>query len=174
MTEAEPWDTWGIPDELGTTQEELARQVEEAADGFAAILESAPEGVVTRSGAVGEWSMRDCLAHCVVWSEYCAQVLRRSLDGTFRVEDFSYGDEIEDPKAYNRATLEEQRGATVSELLSRFKAATASVADLTRALPRREWDTRDRYRLVIGGTITDHLGNEHGPQLRAFLAAQGS
>jgi len=165
---AEPWDSWDVPADQPPTKEGIANQVQEAASGFASVLEKASENLLVQPGAVGDWSARECLAHCVIWCEYCEEVLRRSLHGTFRAEDFYYGEEIEDPRAYNAVTVEAESDVAVEELLSRLAKSSADVAALLRALPREEFESRRRYRQVVAGTITDHLA-EHGSQLQSFL-----
>ncbi len=167
MVGAEPWDEWGTALGAESTREEVAGMVESATHRLASLVERAPGPLLARPDAIGEWSMRDCFAHCLVWTEYCAEVLRHSVEGTFRAEDFDYGDE----EGFNLRTVREQRPVPVEQLLWRLQQAGAAVAGLVRALPEEEWRARDRYRVVIGGTIVEHFP-EHEGQFRSILEAE--
>ncbi len=167
MVASEPWATWGAALDPGLSREDLAGMVEDATGTLASVVERTPEPVLLRPRTVGEWSLRDCLAHCVVWSEYCTEVLLRCVEGTFRPEDFEYGDEEE----FNLTTVREQQHAGTEELLRRLRAAGAETAGSIRGLPEDEWRARDRYRVVVGVAIVEHLA-EHEAQFRSLIEAE--
>lgn len=161
----EPWDDWaeGGPDwdrwlDPGLTASDLAAEVEAGAAAFLALAARVPPDAWATPGTVGTWSAHECLAHILVWCDYTRDVFVRSLDKTLRPEDFDYGD----MDAFNERTTAERAAASTEELLGAIGAAMAEVARLLRQLPEREWRARDRYRLVVGGAITEHLPNHHG------------
>jgi len=158
---SEPWDDWEVVREPGLTREEMAERAKRSTEDFIAAIEAMPADALARPGAVGIWSGHDVVAHCVVWHDYVVEVVRRSLDGTFRVEDFEYPDEDE----YNERTAAELAPLPTSELLGRLRSAAQAVGELLERLPEEEWRARDRYEVVVTGELVDHL-NEHMEDLR--------
>jgi hypothetical protein len=158
---SEPWDDWGVDRKPGLTREEMAERAKRSTEAFIAEIETMPEEALARPAAVGIWSGHEVVAHCVVWHDYVVEVLRRSLDGTFRVEDFEYPDVDE----YNERTAAELAPLPTSELLARLRSAARTVGELLDRLPEEEWRARDRYEVVVTGELVDHL-DEHMEDLR--------
>lgn len=150
----EPWDDW--PSrwvDPRATRGALAEEVMRSAAQFQEAAAALSDDALRRPNAIGRWSAHDAIAHCAVWADYCVDVLRRSIDGTFRPEDFEYGDE----DRYNERTAAERAVEGTSELLDSIRGAVAETAELLRRLPEAEWRSRDRYQLVVRGTLSEHL-----------------
>lgn len=156
-------DDWGAEPEPGLTREELASRAERTTAEFLSAVEDMEPERLRRPATIGIWSGRDCVAHCVVWHEYVVDVLRRSLDGTFRAEDFEYGDEDE----FNERTAAALADVPLGELLDRLRVAASTASELLLALPEQEWRARDHYRIVAQVGVVEHL-EEHRGDLRAI------
>ncbi len=168
----EPWDDWPIEEDVHAdpraTREGLGDEVMRSSAEFLEAAAALSIDALRRPNAIGKWSAHDAIAHCAVWADYCVEVLRRSIDGTFRPEDFEY----EDMDQYNERTAAERAAEITGELLDAIRRAAANTAELLGQLPEDEWRSRDRYQLVVRGTLSEHLP-DHRAQLVEISEERG-
>jgi len=83
-----------------------------------AALEGLSEGELTRSGAVGRWSVRDVLAHILAWEEEA--VTRLDLLAAERPQDFARITNEEELESWNARAHERNAGLPLTEVMRRL------------------------------------------------------
>ena len=84
-----------------------------------AALEGLSEGELTRSGAVGRWSVRDVLAHILAWEEEA--VTRLDLLAAERPQDFAPITNAEELESWNARAHERNAGLPLAEVMRRLE-----------------------------------------------------
>ena len=83
-----------------------------------AALEGLSEGEMTRSGAVGRWSVRDVLAHILAWEEEA--VTRLDLLAAERPQDIARITDEEELETWNARAHERYAGLPLAEVMRRL------------------------------------------------------
>jgi hypothetical protein len=83
-----------------------------------AALEGLSEREMTRSGAVGRWSVRDVLAHLLAWEEEA--VTRLDLLAAERPQDIARITDEEELEAWNARAHERYAGLPLAEVMRRL------------------------------------------------------
>jgi hypothetical protein len=85
-----------------------------------AALEGLSEREMTRSGAVGRWSVRDVLAHLLAWEEEA--VTRLDLLAAERPQDIVWIDDQDEQKleAWNASAHQRYAGLALAEVMRRL------------------------------------------------------
>jgi hypothetical protein len=120
---------------------------------FLAEADSYPDAKHTASGACGEWSPREILAHMAGWLHEAQRRFRRYGKGT--------GDIRYNTDAFNEVSLWQRRNDDYSKILAELKTESAKVADTIRGLSERQKDD-DRYREwldALGNDARNHLND---------------
>ena len=128
-------------------------EFEAAYQQFLAEADSYPDAKRTESGACGEWSPREILAHMAGWLQEAQRRFRRYGKGT--------GDIRYNTDAFNEVSLWQRREADYSEILAELQQEAANVADIIRGLSERQKDD-DRYREwldALGRDARNHLND---------------
>lgn len=148
--------------------ESLLAELRSERDAFIAALDAVDLELVTVPGIVGEWSVRDLVAHVAFWAEHATEALRLAAAG--RGNEFAYDTAQTD--AMNALLLEESRQTTPDAAVEReeraFEALAAAVADLDPALLDLRLGNGDTVANVIGYDGAAHY-REHTCHLRAWF-----
>lgn len=148
--------------------EPLLAELRSERDAFIAALDAVDLELVTVPGIVGEWSVRDLVAHVAFWAEHATAALRLAAAG--RGNEFAYDTAQTD--AMNALLLEESRQTTPDAAVEReeraFEALVAAVADLDPALLDLRLGNGDTVASVIGYDGAAHY-REHTGHLRAWF-----
>lgn len=126
---------------------------EEAYQHFLAEADSYPDEKRTASGACGEWSPREILAHMAGWLKEAQRRFRRYGKGT--------GDIRYNTDAFNEVSLWQRRDTDYSAILAELKTESAQVAAVIRGLSERQQDD-ERYiewLNALGKDARNHLSD---------------
>jgi hypothetical protein len=121
------------------------------------------ETVLTTKGAVGDWSVKDVMAHIGRWEEISMSELQKHLRGEQSIEDFR------DAPAYNDRWEAELQSLTLQETIELFETAHYRLFGLLSSLKPEQWN--GYVRAWVRGSTWHHF-EEHGEQIRAWVAGR--
>jgi hypothetical protein len=134
----------------------LLRRVEMA---WAALKESyagLPDSRLTEPGVVGDWSVKDILAHVATWEEEALQHLPVIIAGGRPPRYVTFGG----IDAFNAHMAEQKREITLSDIRRRLDETHSRLLDFIRSAPAgqftRESRARRRLRLDTYGHYPKH------------------
>jgi hypothetical protein len=134
----------------------LLRRVEMA---WAALKESyagLPDSRLTEPGVVGDWSVKDILAHVTTWEEEALQHLPVIIAGGRPPRYVTFGG----IDAFNAHMAEQKREITLSDIRRRLDETHSRLLDFIRSAPAgqftRESRARRRLRLDTYGHYPKH------------------
>lgn len=153
--------------EAGVKREQVFHLLEQEWQAFLAAFESLPDSVLLEPGVVGEWSVRDVLAHITTWEEEVLKALPAILRGELLPQYAQYGG----IDAFNAREQERKRHLSLSqvrrELATTHQRLLSFLSDVpekayagSRFLRRLRLDTYDHYR-------------EHAAQILAWRRQRG-
>lgn len=127
--------------------------------------------LVTVPGVVGDWSVRDLVAHLAAWCEHGTEALALAAGG--QGELFAYS--TDDTDAMNERILAEGRTLSPDDALRREEAAFGAfrdaIATLDPALLSQRLGNGDTVEEVIRYDGPDHYA-EHSEHLRAWFTPE--
>jgi len=161
---AEPMDKASILDELRSKYAALA-----------GILAPLDEAQMTTSGVIGDWSIKDILAHMSAWQQRLLAWLyaaRHNEEPTI-----SGPDSVEEMDRLNEQFYKENRSRPLADVLGDFRSSYLQIVEAVQALPEEDlidphrfaWSNGDSLRQIIAGDTYDHY-QEHQQQIEAWLA----
>lgn len=132
------------------------------------------EAVLDRKGVVGDWSVKNVLAHIAAWEAWVAQALPARMTTSVTPEDFRQ--RAEDEERFNAEEVAEREELTPDEQLMELERTRAELLaylhglDATVLARTQPWDTWEgtlpEYLLKA---LCDHEA-EHVEVLRAAVA----
>lgn len=148
--------------------DDLLAELTTERDVFLDALEDVDAELVTVPGVVGDWSVRDLIAHVAFWAEHATEALRLATDG--RGDAFAY--DISQTDAMNARLLEESRQMRPDVAIERedhaFAALSAALAALDPALLDLRLGNGDTVADVIRYDGAEHY-REHAAHVRAWF-----
>jgi hypothetical protein len=137
-------------------KEELATRVEKESRNIFELFDSIADP--ERPRTVGDWSVRDLMAHVLSWHDECLWAFKSTLDGTYERRDFSDFDKV------NAELLPRYDGQTARELRVRLETTAAEIADQIRKIPEDLWQSKRRLSAWVETTVVGHYA-EHAEDL---------
>ena len=124
-------------------RQQLLKKLDKA---WAAIKESyagLPDAQLTQPGVMGDWSVKDILAHVTTWEEEALKVLPLILQGG-RPPRYStmYGG----IDAFNAQMREQKRGLPLSDALRQLDETHRRLIDYVQSAPEEEIRQETRFR----------------------------
>ncbi len=150
---------------------ELLSELKTSRDEIEDLLEGAPEEALTVSGAIGEWSVKDLLAHLAGWDAELITALAKLKQGV-RSDLFNFWPD-EKVNAANARIYQENRGRPLERVLVDFRGARKQLIRQVETLSQKELDaviskqTRRSLAEEIWHDSVEHDA-EHLPELRAW------
>jgi hypothetical protein len=128
-------------------KQQLLKQLEKA---WTAIKESyagLPDAQMMEPGVMGNWSVKDTLAHVTTWEEEALKYLPLILTGG-RPPRYSQSGGI---NAFNAQMREQKRDLTLSEVLRQLDETHRRLIDYIQSVPEEQFtrETRFRHRLRL-------------------------
>jgi DinB family protein len=114
-------------------------------------------------GAVGNWSVKDVMAHIGRWEEICFDQLQKHLGGEVSIEDYR------DALAYNDKWEAELQLLTLQEAIGLFETSHYRLFGLLSSLKSEQWN--GYIRAWVRGSTWHHF-EEHGEQIRVWRAGR--
>ncbi len=137
-------------------------------EAFLGALEMVDIELVTVSGVVDDWSVRDLIVHVAFWAEHATGAL--GMATADRGDEFAYDTAQTD--AMNARLLEESRTMTPDAALEResraFEAFAAALADFDPERLDLRLGNGDTVAEVVAYDGADHY-REHTDHLRAWF-----
>jgi hypothetical protein len=119
------------------------------------------EAELTMRGAIGEWSVKDVMAHIGRWEEICFDELQKNLRGEQSIEDYR------DALAYNDRWEAELQSLTLQETFELFESSHYRLFGLLASLKPEQWN--GYVRAWVSGSTWHHF-EEHSEQIRVWRA----
>src|SRR5260370_41952296 len=116
---------------------------------------------LTTKGAVGEWSVKDIMAHIGRWEEICFDELQKHLRGEQSKEDYR------DALAYNDRWEGELQSLTLQETFELFETSHYRLFGLLSSIKPEQWN--GYVRAWVRGSTLHHF-EEHSEQIRVWRA----
>ena len=133
------------------------------------------EDALDRKGAVGEWSVKNVLAHIAAWEEWVVQALPRRLASGVTPDDFRARTDDED--RFNAEEIAEREELTPSEQLIELERTRAALLDELGRVDAATWE-RQKLWDTWEGALAEYLRaslieheQEHIDGLRAALTS---
>jgi uncharacterized protein (TIGR03083 family) len=138
-----------------------------------ATIAGLDEDALERKGVVGDWSIKNALAHIAAWEAWVVQALpTRLATGETPAELRA---KIADEDRYNAEEIGEREELTPSEQLMELERTRAALLDELRELDAAAWERRDPWS-TWQGTLAEYLREsiieheeEHIGDLRAAV-----
>ncbi len=115
-----------------------------------------PAEAMGERGVVGEWSVKDVLAHLADWEAHMLVWLAAARAGD-AVEGPEPGLSWRQIKEFNRGVYEAHRDESLDQVLAAFRDAHRSFMAMVAAMPEEEMLARGRYALTAGDALYDWL-----------------
>ncbi len=124
-------------------RQQLLKQLDKA---WAQIKESyagLSDSQLTERGVMGNWSVKDILAHVTTWEEEALKVLPLILQGG-RPPRYSikYGG----IDAFNAQMMEQKRGLSLSDVLLQLDETHGRLIDYVQSAPKEQFTRETRFR----------------------------
>ena len=128
-------------------KQQLLKQLEK---GWAAIKESyagLSDSQLTEHGVMGNWSVKDILAHVTTWEEEALKYLPLIITGGRPPRYTRYGG----IDAFNAQMTEQKRGLALSDVLRQLDETHRRLIDYIRSVPEEHFtqETPFRHRLQL-------------------------
>ena len=107
-------------------------------------------------GVVGEWSVKDVLAHLADWEAHMLVWLEVARRGD-AVEGPDPGLSWRQIKRFNKRVYEAHRDEPLDEVLAEFHAAHGRFMEMVAAMPEEEMLARGRYALTAPDALYEWL-----------------
>lgn len=144
---------------MSAGDDQIARLLRRVDMAWAALKESyagLPDARLMEPGVVGDWSVKDILAHVTTWEEEALQHLPMIIAGGRPPRYVTFGG----IDAFNAHMAEQKREITLSDILRRLDETHGRLLDFIRSAPAcqftRESRARRRLRLDTYGHYPKH------------------
>jgi uncharacterized protein (TIGR03083 family) len=112
------------------------------------------EAALDRKGLVGEWSIKNALAHIAAWEEWVAQALPERMATGETPAALRAG--IADEDSYNAEQVAEREELTPSEQLIELERTRDALVGYLRGLDAAAWERRRPWS-TWAGTLAEYL-----------------
>jgi hypothetical protein len=147
-----------MPKDTREPQEILAH-VTAARVAFTSAIYGLGEDELTTRGAVGDWSVKDVMAHIGRWEAICFDELQKHLRGEQSTEDYR------DALAYNDRWEAELQSLSLRETVELFETSHYRLFGLLSSLKPEQWNAY--VRAWVRGSTWHHF-EEHSEQIRSW------
>ncbi len=140
-----------------------------------AILAPLDEAQMTKTGVIGDWSIKDILAHITAWHH---RLLARLHAARHNEEPTISGpDSEEEMDRLNEQFYKENKSHPLADVLGGFRSSYLQIVEAVQAMPEEDlidphrfaWLNGDSLRQLVAGDTYDHY-EEHRQQIEEWLA----
>lgn len=159
------------------TQDELFDQIEDERERLLEAIEGLPQEALLEAGVVGDWSIKDILAHLSGWEAELVKLLWNAKQGEKPKGEYFTGAPIDEINARWHAASQDR---PLESVVDDFRGVRKQVlrrlenfSDEELNDPRRYSWLKDRplWMWIAEGTYKHDA--EHGEQIRAWRAKKG-
>jgi hypothetical protein len=154
---------------LATEQqvERLVQRIDIAWADFQESYAGLPDARLTEPGVVGEWSVKDILAHVTTWEAEAIKHLPLIIAGGRPPRYVTYGG----LDAFNEMMTERKRGLSLSEVQQRLQETHHRLIDFVRRAPAEQLVSESRFRRRLRLDTYSHYPI-HAAAIRAWREQQ--
>jgi hypothetical protein len=105
-----------------------------------------------KPGVVGDWSVKDVLAHLADWEAHMSLWLAEARAGSL-VAEIETGLSWKQMDAFNERIYNRHRGQSLDEVLAYFHETHQQFMDMVEAMPEEEMLEPGRYAFIGKGTV---------------------
>ncbi len=140
-----------------------------------AILAPLDETQMTKTGVIGDWSIKDILAHITAWQDRLLAWLHAARHN--EEPTISGPDSEEEMDRLNEQFYKENRSRPLADVLGDFRSSYLQIVEAVQAMPEEDlidphrfaWLNGDSLRQLVAGDTYDHY-EEHRQQIEEWLA----
>jgi len=128
-------------------KDQLFQKLEQAWTTLQESYAGLSEAQLTEPGVMGEWSVKDILAHVTTWEEEALKYLPVILTGGRPLRYIQFGG----IDAFNAQMAEQKRGMELSKILRQLEETHCRLLDYLQSLPEEHYtrETPFRHRLRL-------------------------
>ena len=120
-------------------------------------------------GVVGDWSVRDLIAHVTWWDEESLKHLPEVLEGR---RPAKYSDTYGGIDAFNARNNDERKAMSLADVLRQFDERHQQLVAYIRSVPPDQLGGESRFRRRLRLDTYGHYP-EHAEQIRSWRAERG-
>jgi len=140
-----------------------------------AILAPLDEAQMTKIGVIGDWSIKDILAHITAWQDRLLAWLHAAKHN--EEPTISGPDSEEEMDRLNEQFYKENKSRPLADVLGDFRSSYLQIVEAVQAMPEEDlidshrfaWLNGDSLRQLVAGDTYDHY-EEHRQQIEEWLA----
>jgi hypothetical protein len=151
---------------------ELLRRMARERARFLALLESPTQAQIEQRGVVGEWSIKEVMAHFASHEQFALAELAYAQRGERFTPAANIGEQI------NTLAALASRAQTLDEVMQQWRRSYEQVVAAIEALDEAAFDPNGLLVAALGDTIDGAFGNntyghyaEHRAQIEQWLGA---
>ncbi|GHO84897.1 DinB family protein [Dictyobacter formicarum] len=148
-------------------KQQLLKKLEREWTAFNESYTDLSDSQLTEPGVVGDWSVKDILAHVSTWEEEALKYLPLIITGSRPPRYIQFGG----IDAFNARMTEQKRDLTLSDILKKRDETHHQLIDYIQEIPEEHFtrETRFRHRLRL-----DTYGHypQHARAIREWRAQQ--
>jgi uncharacterized damage-inducible protein DinB len=141
---------------------EILERVHESHTQLINALDGLSEVEATRVGLNPQWSIKDALAHIVIWEEEGTRILDQIRDGSWQPRKLNK-EAIDD---FNAAAVEQMRNTSLADLTAEFDRVHSEMLRRIELLPEDVDEGSTEFQYVRGVTFR-HMAH-HAAQIEKF------
>lgn len=149
---------------------ELLRRIQREQEAFLQVLEDVPDDALTTPNTIGQWSVKDLVAHFIAHEQRAL----RELQAAQRGEQLNLA--LDDNDALNALAVESLHTHFLQDVLAAWVASTAQVQAAVQALSDDDFDPSSPTCEALQDSIDGALCNntyghyaEHLPDVQKWL-----
>lgn len=165
---------------MTNTRDAILDRLHDEYEAFTNVLDDLAVEQMIEPNVVGEWSIKDLVAHLVYWNRLPVQEIEAALNG---VEPSTVvnrtDDDVTQPEqvnAINERVVEESYNDSVGDVMANFAHSYQLLLQTVNHLPDSAFEIGGEIERLLGDTIEDTLNNntyehwaEHRTQVEAWM-----
>lgn len=143
---------------------EVVEKANKALENLMSAVESLPAESHSVPKAIGEWSIKDMLAHLIAWEEEAAKAFEIWKIGV--EPDWNH---IKDIDEFNAQAVKERRKVAFPKIMEQMRLVHDGIIDKLKSVSDAEFSKRGGVPRWLVNLIIDHL-EEHTEKIIAYKA----
>jgi hypothetical protein len=152
----------------------LIDQIQSAHVRLSAIIDALSVAQMTIPGVIGDWSIKDFIAHLTYWEHRAAFLLQSAIEGYREEEDIWRLGSVD---GQNERNFEANRSRPLADILTDWRDILNTLVFLIERLPEEKLTSQMQFGLLADETLGSRIANEtfrhveeHWPDLETWLA----
>lgn len=141
---------------------ELIEKATRTIDDLMTVIDGMQSKEITAPRTIGEWSVKDALAHITIWEEEAAKAFEIWKLGI--EPDWLH---IKDLDEFNNTTVKERRRISLSKIKEQLRMVHHGVIENLKSVPEDEYLNRGGVPKWLITLITSHI-DEHVEKIKAY------